>query len=595
MLSLMLTTGLWAQNCSNLFFSEYIEGSSFNKAVEIYNPTPNTIDLSNYRLILRGFTAAGTTPFAPDTLQLSGMLASGAVYVAAHPQAIQAILDQADITSDDNINFNGNDAIALLDVSLGQVIDAVGDYSATTNPGDEWVVGTGSTKDNTLVRKATVQQGTTNWTVGATQWDVYPNNTTTYLGSHTSTCFIVTDTLVVFSPTSRVVYDTANATTINLNLVNLSTTPAPFTVDVVLKSGNAALVSGFSTQNVSISGNANVALTLNLTPITGAPEVLVFALRNPSNNLQIGADSLFTLTIDSVPTAASLPLYTISQVRGNNTGGLPDSLGVDCRVRGTVLGINTRTTAQGGLSFSIFDGVDGIGVFSNPETFGYQVQEGDSIEVAGRVAHFNGFAQMANLQALTQLGTGNIPTPRLVTQLGEDTESELVRLNNYRIYGQPTGSGNPFTYDITNGTDSTEMVIYSNSGIGTSFPTRFDVIGVGRQFDSGGGNPVTHNRFYQIAPRSSADIISVVGIDEVTSGVTAIFPNPTTNVVNILLDANVQAETVKVFDFTGRLVLEQNIAGEITIKLNIGNLNTGLYLVQVATAQGISTHKVVKQ
>jgi len=592
MLSLMLATGLWAQNCSNLFFSEYIEGSSFNKAVEIYNPTPNTIDLSNYRLILRGFTASGTTPFTPDTLQLSGMLASGAVYVAAHPQSIQAILDQADITSDDNINFNGNDAIALLDVSLGQIIDAVGDYSATSNPGDEWVVGTGSTKDNTLVRKANVQQGTTNWTVGATQWDVFANNTTTYLGSHTSSCFSVTDTLVVFSPNSRLVYDTATASTINLNLVNLSATPAPFTVDVVLKSGNAALVSGFSTQSVSISGNASVALTLDLTPITGAPEVLVFALRNPSNNLQIGADSLFTLTIDSVPT---MPLYTISQVRGNNTDGLPDSLGTKCRVRGTVIGINSRTAAQGGFSFTIFDGIDGIGVFSNAATFGYQVQEGDSLEVTGEVAHFSGLAQMSFLEGITQLGTGTVPAPRVVTQLGEDTESELVRLNNYRTYGQPTGSGNPFTYDITNGTDSTEMVIYSNSGIGTTFPTRFDVIGVGRQFDSGGGTPVTYNRFYQIAPRKQADIISVVGIEEVTSGVAAIFPNPTTNVVNILLDANVQAETVKVFDFTGRLVIEQSIAGENTVKINIGNLNNGLYLVQVATAQGISTHKVVKQ
>ena len=56
--TLLLATGLWAQPCSNLFFSEYIEGTSFNKAVEIYNPTGAAIDLSNYRVILKGFNGS---------------------------------------------------------------------------------------------------------------------------------------------------------------------------------------------------------------------------------------------------------------------------------------------------------------------------------------------------------------------------------------------------------------------------------------------------------------------------------------------------------------------------------------------------------
>ena len=34
----------------DLFISEYIEGSSNNKAIEIYNPTDTAIDLTGYRL-----------------------------------------------------------------------------------------------------------------------------------------------------------------------------------------------------------------------------------------------------------------------------------------------------------------------------------------------------------------------------------------------------------------------------------------------------------------------------------------------------------------------------------------------------------------
>ena len=36
------------QNPVDLFFSEYAEGSSYNKYFEIYNPTNDTIDLNNY-------------------------------------------------------------------------------------------------------------------------------------------------------------------------------------------------------------------------------------------------------------------------------------------------------------------------------------------------------------------------------------------------------------------------------------------------------------------------------------------------------------------------------------------------------------------
>jgi predicted extracellular nuclease len=38
-ISLIVSLIAFAQPCSELFFSEYVEGSSNNKALEIYNPT----------------------------------------------------------------------------------------------------------------------------------------------------------------------------------------------------------------------------------------------------------------------------------------------------------------------------------------------------------------------------------------------------------------------------------------------------------------------------------------------------------------------------------------------------------------------------
>ena len=64
-------------NCSELFFSEYVEGSSINKALEIYNPTNNAVDLSNYTIE----RYANGSNIITDMMTLSGVLQPGDVWI----------------------------------------------------------------------------------------------------------------------------------------------------------------------------------------------------------------------------------------------------------------------------------------------------------------------------------------------------------------------------------------------------------------------------------------------------------------------------------------------------------------------------------
>ncbi len=170
----------------DLFFSEYIEGSSYNKALEIYNGTGSTVNLADYQLKL--FSNGGTTA---STLNLSGTLASGGVYVLAHGSASASILSVADITSSTVINFNGDDAVALYKVSTGSYVDIFGVIGS--DPGDAWLSGPLSTKDRTLVRMPEVTGGVTQNPPGGgtdafitlgTEWLGYAIDTTAYLGTH---------------------------------------------------------------------------------------------------------------------------------------------------------------------------------------------------------------------------------------------------------------------------------------------------------------------------------------------------------------------------------------------------------------------------
>ena len=44
----LLTLSSFAQDCTKIFISEYVEGWSNNKALEIYNPTATAVNLSEY-------------------------------------------------------------------------------------------------------------------------------------------------------------------------------------------------------------------------------------------------------------------------------------------------------------------------------------------------------------------------------------------------------------------------------------------------------------------------------------------------------------------------------------------------------------------
>src|SRR3972149_8616720 len=167
---------------TELFFSEVIEGSSNNKALEIYNGTGATIDLAaggyNVQMFFNGNASAGLT------INLTGTaLASGDVYVLAHSSASATILAQADQTNGSGW-FNGDDAGVLRKGTT--IVDSIGQIGF--DPGSEWGTGLTSTADNTLRRKGTISAGDTNGSDAfdpSIEWDGFATNTFDDLGSHT--------------------------------------------------------------------------------------------------------------------------------------------------------------------------------------------------------------------------------------------------------------------------------------------------------------------------------------------------------------------------------------------------------------------------
>ena len=164
---------------SDLIISEYIEGSGQNKAIEIFNGTDSAITLNGYTLQVGRNGSASLSTLA----QLTGSLEPGEVHVVCNGSANAEILAQCDQTA--GLTFNGNDAVALNRGS--QTLDVVGQVGQ--DPGSTgWTVATGATANYTLVRKSDITSGSTNWSEGVAQWDVYDENNVYYLGTHGFDC-----------------------------------------------------------------------------------------------------------------------------------------------------------------------------------------------------------------------------------------------------------------------------------------------------------------------------------------------------------------------------------------------------------------------
>jgi predicted extracellular nuclease len=382
---------------SELFFSEYVEGSSNNKALEIFNGTGAPVNLGtegyNVQMFFNGSATAGLT------INLSGTVANGDVYVVAQSSASAAILAQADQTNGAGW-FNGDDAVVLRKGTT--VLDVIGQVGL--DPGTEWGAGLTSTADNTLRRKASVEAGDTIGTDAfdpAAEWDGFAVDTFDGLGTYGVTPpGDEAPSVESTSPANNAV-DVARGSSIAVT----------FSEPVVVTASSFALTcetSGAHTFGLSGSGSA-----YTLDPDT-----------------DFGVGETCSLTVDD------------QGVLDVDTNDPPDTMTADRVIRLTTLGVTARIyEIQGAAHLSplagkVVSGVPGVVTSVRPNSFtmqdatgdgnaatsdailvfatgiGGSVSAGQAVVVSGRVTEFR-----PGGAASTNLTTTEITSP-LVTQGG---------------------------------------------------------------------------------------------------------------------------------------------------------------------------------
>lgn len=453
-----------------LFFSEYIEGSNNNKALEIYNPNPVDMSLDGYRIEL--FTNGSSSPNENNTLNMSGVIPANGVYVVANSGAWDEILAVANTTSTCTY-FNGDDAVALYNGStLVDVVGLIGE-----DPGDGWTVAgvANATKDHTMVRKNTVTQGNTNWAAQCgtnaddSEWVVMEKDDFSNLGTHTVGLSAAND-IVAFAlaeQTSPAVIDAAAHTVevVVLNGTELGALVATFTLSpgATATVGGVAQVSGTTandftapvaytvaaqngdtqawtvtvTEDTNLSAEAEIlafavagqvgqavinsqAATVNVTVATGtavtalAPEIAVSpgATVSPASGAaqDFTAPVVYTVTAQDGTTKAWTVTVAAEQLTTiHEIQYTAEGSGDSPYKDQEVTTSGIVTGVYGTQAFYIQDGEgewNGLYVYKGNQSLDMPAV-GDHVQVCGLIAEYYNLTELKNLQYINVLSSGN--------------------------------------------------------------------------------------------------------------------------------------------------------------------------------------------
>lgn len=630
-------TTVTSPSTTDLIISEYVEGSSNNKYLEIYNGTGDDVSLSDYEV--RCFSnGAATASFTQLLSELPGnptTLASGQTIVLSHPQAALALPEGVTVYAAGTITptfnsifaYNGDDAIALYKISTASYVDIFGVIGA--DPGAAWTDGSHSTLDKTLRRKLSVTGGvSTNPASFATlvsEWDVYNQNTVSDLGNHSGIGVVAgydnadagngtSLELTGLSSSTEYRYvvraTSANSTSANSDTRTV-TTAAPPTISTsgTLSALSTTYGTASDTTSFSVSG-AQLEAGITITPPAG------FEVSTASDFSSNVGDSATALTVG---TAGSLDATTIhvrlkaTAAAGSYSGNI--SLTSANATTGNVA-TDSSTVAQKELTITGlsaankgYDGDTTVSVTGSPEYSG--LVNGESFSVTGTVSWSFADASVGTAKSLTRTGSFDAPSENYTVaqpSLSADITAvvpgapsiDQVTPGNGQLtvaFSAPAFDGGvaitDYEYSVNDGGDYTSASTTSSPIIitGLANDQTYDV--KLRAVNSAGAG--TASGAVQATPVQASEPTILASVDTLSAGLATTYGTPSSS-DSFIVSGDALVDDITVTAPTGLEVSIDNstFAGSLDLSQTNGVVtNTTVYVRLAATAAVSGTYDSV--
>lgn len=556
---------------ADLFFSEYIEGSGNNKAIEIYNPGGASMSLDNYFI---GQSVNGSGWSYNHFFPAGASIASHDVWVIITDQVDTTLFSPGDadevLSYPSVVHFNGNDARGLFKVvgSDTLLIDVIG--VPTVDPGAGWDVAgvSEATKDHTIIRKPTVGFGNTDWALSAgtdagnSEWMVMDVNTFSNLGFH----------------------NTGN----NLPPVISNLTILP---EVVTSADNVFIGATI------IDDGAVTSVTFDW-----GTDGITF----PNNIVLSAAFDIYSTFPDYIPAQPAGTMVYFRYIAWDDLGDSTVFVGSYevqmLPVDATIYEIQGQTAASpyegqlvntGGIVTAVIPGSaagyfvqDGTGAWNG--VFVYDNQNtpaiGDDITFTALVSEYYDLTELKEVTNFTIVSSGNtLPAPVALSTNDvnmEDYEGVFVSLTH------ATCTELPNTYGEWLVDDGSGSAMIDNNPAYEYTPNlndAYNILGV-----------VTYNfGDYKIEIRQNGDVSPWVGIPELSNNDINLYPNPASD--RLFVQTNTNIQNIEVYDVLGNLLYKQIVNSE-NIEINTSDLKAGIYFIRaIGNNNNLITRSFIKK
>ncbi len=245
---------------------------------------------------------------------------------------------------------------------------------------------------------------------------------------------------------------------------------------------------------------------------------------------------------------------------------------------------------RNGKNMYVKDETAGLLLFDRNEVVTTEYTEGDVISggITGTISMYHGmleFIPTFNTAVSTQNTGAVVPTVITVEQLRSNAYvSQLVKVENVNIaegttYAEgQTGSNVTFSQ---NGSEALLRNSFKTLDMEIGDNTNWDITGFAAIYDSD----------IQIFPRDNDDVTLVTSVEGLTAEI-AIYPNPTSNVINIAAEG-LNVERVELANVDGQIVSSEEVASDM-ITVSLEGQPAGMYFVRIYTANEVIVRKVTK-
>lgn len=579
LLAFLATLPLFSQGPVITMISDGDCSGGSPKVVEMY--ANGTVDFSLYSIEIQ--TNANTSWGNTLNLGTLGVVTDDFVYIYAdnpafateYPSAVNTFPTTSSV-----VNFNGDDRVRIILDSNGSTVDQYG-VDSMDGSGEVWEYMDGYAKRN----DGTLPNGT----FTAADWSYFKgaldglgvcNGGSTPFETIIGTASYVptggSPSLAITSPADSFTFNPNTASVnVSFNVSNFAISTSSTANDgdgfVQYSVNGGSYTVQFDTSDIVLSG-----LTI------GSYTVEVRLVDNSGNPLTPAVSDTVTFNIPALVQVADITALR-ADVATNGLGGYYEITGESIFTHGD--NFNNRKWFQD-------SNLSGIMIFDEDEIIPNGVYaEGDHVtNLYGYTDEFNGVLQFVPVQdsGVVVSNSGSV-SPQIITLSEyntnrEDYESELIAFENISIV-EADGTATFQTgtnYTITDGTDNVVMrtEFFGADYINQIIPqgTLDGLVGLAAEF----------NATPQIFVRDSGDIDVVLSAMDNHIETFSVYPNPAQDWINISTTSP-QPVQIEIYNLLGKRIAMESTTG----RMDISNLNTGVYLLKMSQNGKTQTKKLV--